>query len=86
MKTIITKPDKARGIVQLNWDEYNMKINEILNYMIKFRLLKTNIVTHILKLDDKPNRFLHSIKDSNGESVCNNLFAFESRPGVLYGH
>ncbi|XP_042893334.1 uncharacterized protein LOC122267343 [Penaeus japonicus] len=82
---IITKPDKGRGIVLLNRTEYDSKVKAILDDRTKFKLLKTNIASHILKLEDKLNRFLRNIKDSVGDSVYNCLFASGSRPGVLYG-
>ncbi|XP_042870212.1 uncharacterized protein LOC122252037 [Penaeus japonicus] len=57
---IITKPDKGRGIVLLNRTEYDSKVKAILDDRTKFKLLKTNIASHILKLEDKLNRFLRT--------------------------
>ena len=82
---LITRPDKGRGVVILNKDDYNNKMKSILGDTTKFRFLKTNISTHILKLEDKLNRLLRKIKPLIGESTYNNMFASGSKPGTLYG-
>ena len=82
---IITRPDKGKGVVLLNKDDYVRKVNIILSDSNKFRLVKAELATQTLKLEDKLNRLLRKIKDSIGTNVYNKLFASGSRPGYLYG-
>ena len=82
---VITRPDKGRGVVILNKDDYNAKVDNILSDSSKFKLIKTELATQILKLEDKLNRLLRKVKDSMGANVYNKLFASGSRPGKLYG-
>ena len=82
---VITRPDKGKGVVLLNTNEYIDKINGILADRSKFRLIKAELATQILKLEDKLNRLLRKIKDNIGTNIYNKLFASGSRPGYLYG-
>nr|XP_027210078.1 uncharacterized protein LOC113803492 [Penaeus vannamei] len=66
---VITKPDKGRGVVILNRDDYFSKINTILSDSSKF----------------KPFRLLRSIRTSIGEMTYNLLTISGSKPGRLYG-
>ena len=65
--------------------EYENKIANILSDVSRFKLLKVDISSHILKLEDKLNRLLRSIKDTIGDSIYNELHTSGSRPGFLYG-
>ena len=82
---IFLKPDKGRGIVILDKVNYNAKVMEILNDSSKFKVLNVDIGKFLLKLEDKINRFLSTLKDRLGESLYNTLHASGSRPGVLHG-
>ena len=82
---IITKPDKGRGVVILNKVDYVHKTNEILNDETKFKKVNGDCFKIILKLEDKLNRLLRSIKNKLPDNIFDYLFASGSLPGVLYG-
>ena len=82
---IITKPDKGRGVVLLNKIDYLSKVNEILSDTNKFIKVPLDPFTCILKLEDKLNRLLRSLKDYISKDVYSLLFASGSVPGILYG-
>ena len=82
---IVTKPDKGRGVVIMDRLDYENKIANILSDVSRFKLLKVDVSSHILKLEDKLNRLLRSIKDTIGDNIYNELHASGSRPGFLYG-
>ena len=81
----VTKPDKGKGIVLLNKLDYLNKTKEILDDNTKFVKLNGDWFKTVLKLEDKLNRFLRSIKNNLPESCFNFLFASGSIPGILYG-
>ena len=82
---IITRPDKGRGVVLMNKVDYDYKMGNIVNDYSKFRLLNVDFSAHVLKMEDKLNRILRSIKDILGEFVYNELRVSGSKPGILYG-
>ena len=82
---MITRPDKGRGVVIVDKEEYNNKMKSILADTTKFKHLKTNISAYVLKLEDKLNRLLRNLKHIIGESVYNTIYTSGSRPGHLYG-
>ena len=83
---IISRPDKGKGVVIMDKADYNRKVNEILKDHSKFKLLTSEVFTHILKLEDKLNRLLRSIKDKVlDKQTYDWLFASGSQPGILYG-
>ena len=82
---IITKPDKGRGVVILNRNDYTQKMLDILQDTSKFKEILINPMIFITKLEDRLNRLLRSIKDKISESTYKKLFASGSRPGILYG-
>ncbi|XP_069977196.1 uncharacterized protein [Penaeus vannamei] len=82
---VITKPDKGRGVVILNRDDYFSKLNTILSDSSKFKPIMSDTATHLLKLEDKLNRLLRSIRTSIGEMTYNLLTISGSKPGRLYG-
>jgi len=82
---IITKPDKGRGVVILNKDDYHNKLKTIVNDTSKFKPIMSDTATHLLKLEDKLNRLLRSIRTSIGEITYNLLTTSGSKPGFLYG-
>ncbi|XP_069983746.1 uncharacterized protein [Penaeus vannamei] len=81
----ITKPDKGRGVVILNKQDYHQKLLSILDDHSKFKKITTKISTHLLYLEDKLKRLLRAIKPSIGESTYNFLSTSGSQPGRLYG-
>ena len=82
---LVTKPDKGRGVVILNKEEYIRKTEEILNDKTKFKLLNGDCFKIILKLEDRLNRLLRAIKSKLPDGHFNFLFASGSLPGILYG-
>ena len=84
-KLVITRPDKGKGIVLLNKSDYIAKTKEILDDTSKFKKLDGDWFKIILKLEDKLNRLLRSIKSKLPESCFDFLFASGSLPGILYG-
>ena len=82
---VFSRPDKGRGVVIMNRADYIEKINYILSDSSKFMKIKADIATHILKLEDKLNRVLRSLKQKIGDLTYNKLFASGSKPGYLYG-
>nr|XP_027207445.1 uncharacterized protein LOC113800843 [Penaeus vannamei] len=56
------------------------KLNTMLSDSSKFKPIMSDIATHLLKLEDKLNRLLRSIKTSIGEMTISG-----SKPGRLYG-
>ena len=58
---------------------------EIISDSTKFKPLQENLATYLLKLEDKLNRILRSIKDVMGTTVYSDCYASGSRPGRLYG-
>lgn len=82
---IVTRPDKGKGVVILNRSAYLCKMKHIIDDKSKFKIIKCDIFTAILKLEDKLNRILRSIKENIGTTIYNSLFASGSVPGILYG-
>ena len=82
---VIMRPDKGKGVVLMDRQDYNQKMYNILADHTKFRCLGTDIASHILKLEDRLNRILRSIKASIGDCNYDKLFASGSRPGYMYG-
>ena len=54
----ITKPDKGRGVVIMNNEDYHNKLQTIVNDTTKFKQITTDTATHLLKMEDKLNRAL----------------------------
>ena len=82
---VISKPDKGRGVVILNKVDYITKTEEILQDATKFRSLSEDWFKCVLRLEDRLNRFLRTVKTKLGDNVYNWLFASGSTPGILYG-
>ena len=82
---IIMRPDKGRGVVLMDRQDYKQKVYNILADATKFKHLDVDIASYIMKLEDRLNRILRSVKDSIGELAYNTLFASGSRPGYMYG-
>ena len=85
---IICKPDKGRGIVLMDRNNYVDKMNVILNDYKNFEKLHfVQFPKHILNLEDKANRIIKKLKDGNNisENEYKSLYVVGSGPGVIYG-
>ena len=82
---IITRPDKGRGVVLMNKNEYDSKLLNILNDPSKFKRIDIEMSSCILALEDKLNRILRDIKQIITDTVYNRIYASGSKPGILYG-
>ena len=82
---IISKPDKGRGIVILDKQDYITKVEELLSDFTKFKQILSDPAKFITKLEDKLNRTLRSLKEKLSEITYKQLFATGSKPGILYG-
>ena len=83
----VLRPDKGNRIVLIDRANYVNKVEQILSDTSKFKLLNTDALKMIFKLEDKLNRFLKTLKDSNviDEMSYNNMFASGSQPSIMYG-
>ena len=82
---IITRPDKGNGVVVLNKVEYMEKMNGIVGDTSKFRKVTGDVFYNIIKLEDKLNRILRTIKEKIGLANYSHLYASGTVPGVMYG-
>ena len=84
---IITKPDKGNGVVSLNKDDYNRKMDEILPDNSKFELLDEDPIKVTLQRENQVKTLLKKLKASNSidEKTYNELYPTGSRIGILYG-
>ncbi len=81
---IITITDYGSCVVVLNKNDYMSKTEDILNDKSTFKVLQGDWLKHTLRLEDKLNRVLRSIKKLP-DNYYEWLFASGSSPGVLYG-
>ena len=83
----VTKPDKGNGVVIMNKQDYCDKINTILNDETKFSLENIDEKKLILKLEDKMNETLRSMKNKNiiSKDMYESCTMTGSRLGSLYG-
>ena len=79
------KPDKGNGVVILNKDDYNKKMDAILSYMSKF--LNEDPVKVTLQGENQVKFLLKKLKAANflNEKTYNALYPTGSRRGILYG-
>ena len=84
---VITKPDKGRGTVVMNKQDYITKVEDILNDATKFKTIKDSAFSYITKLEDKLSRLLRKLLKLKviTDDVFNKLFTSGSSPGILYG-
>ena len=85
---IICRPDKGRGVVIIDKDDYIAKMNIILNDHSTFeRKLHVDPLKNNLLLEDKVNRFLKKLLNNNyiTEEEYKNLYSSGSNPGIMYG-
>ena len=83
----ISRPDKGKGIVIMDKEEYIKKVNLILDDLSKFQKLEEDPFSLITKAEDKLQRFLRTLLKEKiiTKDSYDFLFAAGSSPGVLYG-
>ena len=81
------KPDKGNGVVILDKDDYNQKMDTILADTPKFQLLNEDPVKVTLKRVNQVKSLLKKLKAENSlsEKSYNGLYHTGSRIGILYG-
>ena len=87
-KTIlILKPDKGNAVVLLNKIDYQQKMMTIINDTTKFKILNEDLLTILMKQEDKINRLLSKMKENKEISPeeYKELYVTGSQPGILYG-
>ena len=84
---IICRPDKGKGVVLLNRNDYNQKMNEILSDSSKFSKVGSPQFSTIFKTEDKINRTLKQLKDDQilNDQSYQSLYSSGSSFSVLYG-
>lgn len=82
---IIVKPDKGKGVVIMNRDDYLRKMKVILNDNTKFRKVNGDLFDINVKLEDKLNRLLRPIRKDIGDENYNFIYASGSAPGIMFG-
>ena len=81
---VITKPDKGRGIVILDRITFESKVDNILSDTNTFKPIHGDLFSLTIKLEDRFNRILRTIKSNIGDNLYRNLYASGTRPGILY--
>ena len=85
---IVTKPDKGRGVVIMNKQDYICKTETILNDKTKFKMLPklTDPYPLMLRYETAINTFLNKLKKAKkiSDSTYRNLRTTGSHPGILY--
>ena len=84
---VIVKQDKGNGIVILDKDDYNKKMEAILEDETKFQRLDEDPVKLTLQRENKVKRFLSTLKKSESitPATYEKLYPTGSRIGILYG-
>lgn len=84
---VICPPDKGKGVVIMNREDYCRKMMNILGDVSKFRPSDIDPFKLSIKLEDKLNRYLLKLNNSNiiTDDLYNVLRASGTSLGVLYG-
>ena len=84
---ILCRPDKGKGVVLLNKDDYIDKMNHILSDTSKFSEIGPPEYSLIYKIEDKINRNLKQLKDDSilPDHTYRSLYSTGSSFGILYG-
>ena len=84
---VICRPDKGKGVVLLNRDDYVGKMNEILSDTSKFECIGDPQFSTIYKIEDKINRNLKQFKDDDviSDQIYHTLYSTGSTFSTLYG-
>jgi len=81
---VISRPDKGKGVVIMDKDEYIHKMNTLLSDKTKYKPLPhTDTLKHIIAIEDKLNRITRSIKSSTFNHQ--HLHISGTTPGIMYG-
>ena len=79
------KPDKGNGVVILDKDDYNRKMDTILADKSKFQLLNEDPVKVTLQCEVKSLLKKLKAENSLSEKNYNELYLTRSRIGIPYG-
>ena len=84
---VICRPDKGKGVVLLNRNDYINKMEHVLSDGTKFTLVGQPTFSTIFKIEDKVNRTLKQFKDDSliTNDTYNTLYSSGSAYSVLYG-
>ena len=84
---IVCRPDKGKGVVIMNREDYLDKMNMILSDQSKFIEVGAPDFATIFRAEDKINRTLKQLKDDNmiSDLTYHNLYSSGSSFGILYG-
>ena len=83
----ITRPDKGRGTVILDKEDYLTEVQKILDDVTKFTPITGEAFTVITKIEDRLQRFLRTLLDKKVITKDTHRFLYPagSSPGILYG-
>ena len=83
---IITRPNKCRGVVIMNKNDYIGKMEDILKDNTKFMEIGSPTFQPIFRIEDKINRLLKNFKDDGTitENSYKDLYCSGASYGVLY--
>ena len=84
---VIVKPDKGNGVVILGRNDYNKKMNDILQDNMKFQRLNDDPVKLTLQRENQLKKLLATLKKSESitPETYDKLYPTGSRIGILYG-
>lgn len=84
---VVTKPDKGKGVVIVDRQEYVDKVQSLLLDRSKFSVITEPLHKVLLRLEDKVNRLLAKLKKDSiiTDRTYNDLHVSGSQPGILYG-
>lgn len=84
---VVTRPDKGKGTVILNRDEYIDKVENVLSDETKFRKVGNPDYSTIFRVEDRINRFLKYLKDNDiiSKDTYEFLYSTGASYGVMYG-
>jgi hypothetical protein len=84
---VICRPDKGKGVVILNKNDYISKLNSILNDNTKFSKITELKSKVAFRIEDKLNRFLNKLKNDSiiDQDIYSKLHSTGSSFGIMYG-
>ena len=84
---IVCRPDKGRGVVLMNREDYNNKMNTILSDSSKFSKIGPPQFSTIFKIEDRINRTIKQLKDDGAlsDQAYQSLYSSGSSFSILYG-
>ena len=84
---VICRPDKGKGIVLLNRNDYIQKMENILSDNSKFTFVGSPVFSTIFRMEDKINRTLKQLKKNLiiTDDIYNSLYSSGSSYSMLYG-